>query len=161
MPNGWDDVVRDTDNLPNETTWLFRPHVHWIPMQSQSSTKNTSPSRLRLTLWQFNEVLVFSSPLKARTRNARCSSTLLFGIFRSILWYGWRRDLITLLDGFGSQRSWPKFNADLHRFLFTLFPAWTLYTEQLVCITPVRPRVHWKHLRYLLSCSRFIFPQNF
>ncbi len=29
--------------------------------------------------------------------------------------------LITLLDGFGSQRSWPKFNADLHRFLSTLF----------------------------------------
>jgi hypothetical protein len=40
-------------------------------MQSQSRAKNTPPSRLRLTLWQTGEALVFF--FAAKSQNKKCS----------------------------------------------------------------------------------------
>jgi hypothetical protein len=42
-----------------------------LPMQSQSRAKNTSPSRLRLTLWQTGEALVFF--FAAKSENKKCT----------------------------------------------------------------------------------------
>jgi hypothetical protein len=99
------------------------------PMQSQSSTKNTSPCHLRHCFDSSTRHWFLYTLPKAREQEiARCSphsyseSKFHFVIrmkakIKSHCWTGLAR------------KSWPKIIADLHRFLLTLFAAWTLYTE--------------------------------